>query len=91
MGDILEAAKFAFTNGWFLAASVILYVIWTYATGRTVPLRAHLEMKQDRDYWREAALHGQRQVTTLVSDKELGQATIESIESHVKGEAHEVV
>jgi len=68
-----------------------LYVIWTYATGRTVPLRAHLEMKQDRDYWREAALHGQQQVTKLVSDKDLGQATIESIETHIKGETHEVV
>lgn len=90
MSEFIDIVKIAAQNGWFLAAAVILYNIWSYATGRTVPLRSHLEMKEDRDYWREAALHGQKQVTTLVSDKDLGLATLESIESHAKGE-HETV
>ena len=85
MGEFTDVIKIAVTNGWFLAAFVILYNIWSYATGRTVPLRAYDEMKQDRDYWREAALHGQKQVTTLVSDKNLGLATLESIEASTGG------
>lgn len=85
MNEFAEVVKIAASNGWLLSAAIILYNIWSYATGRTVPLRAYLEMKQDRDYWRESALHGQKQVTTLVSDKDLGLATLESIETHSKG------
>jgi hypothetical protein len=90
MSEWAEIIKVAASNGWLLAAAVILYNIWSYATGRTVPLRAYLEMKQDRDFWREAALHGAQQVTTLVSDTDLGLATLQSIESDVKG-GHETV
>jgi hypothetical protein len=91
MGEFSEVVKIAASNGWLLAAAVILYNIWSYSTGRTVPLRAYLEMKQDRDFWREAALHGAKQVTTLVSDKELGLATLESIETHSKASDNETV
>lgn len=85
-----EVARILLQNGWGVAGAVILWDFWRYATGRAVPLRRYLEMQTDRDYWRESAVHGTHQVTTLVNNKELGLATLEKIESHIEGTEHEV-
>lgn len=88
MGDFVELVKFLAQSGWAVAGAVIIWDFWRYATGRAVPLRRYQEMQEDRDYWRASAVHGQHQVTTLVDNKDIGLAFVESVVSDIE-EKHE--
>lgn len=68
----------------FTSVAIIIVGGYYLLTGKVVSLREHLETKKDRDFWRFLALQNGQQVTTLANQKDVGLATLESIESHIK-------
>lgn len=76
--DEVDAIPPALLNGAGVAGLLVL-LFWMLATGRIVTRREHDSVKQDRDYWRSAALMGLSSTTKLAEQKSAGIAAVESI------------
>lgn len=60
---------------------VTLFVV-LFFTGRIVPWRIYLAMKEDRDTWRAAAEELRQQNTELITDKDLSVELLRALRAY---------
>jgi hypothetical protein len=63
----------------FATVSVVIFFGWLFVSGRVVTSREYLEMKSDRDFWRQAYFNTDKNLTKSLDTKDASLAAVESI------------
>lgn len=71
------------------AGSLVTLFVVMFFTGRIVPWRIYLAMKEDRDTWRKAAQELLAQNTELIADKDLSVDLLRSLRAYAQAKRGE--